>query len=218
MTFDNLFHSNSCIIQINLQNHLHPMNDIYFSLRNISIYACIISDSFFRSDKVGLTLPYYENIYFLLLPSVWWCFFYLSTGRTALQYKYWFAKDPLPLFLSLNSSLSIPHFRSLMQRNLTQFLHYNKDMSNPGWRQIVKGRGGCSPLVGEFSPPPSGKNCLSVGEFSTENCVVMHRKIPSVLLFSPTCRGTQSPRRANPGATPLSNRVVLHFRQLALRS
>ena len=31
----------------------------------------------------------------------------------------------------------------------------------------------------------SGKNFVSVEEFSTKNCVQMHKKIPSILIFSP---------------------------------
>ena len=37
--------------------------------------------------------------------------------------------------------------------------------------------GGCSPL--------SGKSFVSIGEFLTENCVIMHRKMSFILLFSP---------------------------------
>ena len=56
--------------------------------------------------------------------------------------------------------------------------------------------------------PSSGKNFVSIGEFLTENCVMMHRKIPFILLFSPPV-GEPSPRRANPGATPAHD--VLSF-------
>ena len=49
--------------------------------------------------------------------------------------------------------------------------------------------------------PPSGKNFVSVREFSTENCVQMHRMIPSMLLFSPLA-GEPSPLLDNPGASP----------------
>ena len=39
------------------------------------------------------------------------------------------------------------------------------------------GRGAVAPRRGMLVPP-SGKNFVSVGEFSTKNCVQMHRKIP----------------------------------------
>ena len=34
---------------------------------------------------------------------------------------------------------------------------------------------------------------MSVGEFWTENCVIMHRKIPPILLFSPPVGETSPP-------------------------
>ena len=43
----------------------------------------------------------------------------------------------------------------------------------------------------------SRKKFVSGEEFETENCVIMHRKIPSILFLAP-------PRRANPGTTPAS--------------
>ena len=55
------------------------------------------------------------------------------------------------------------------------------------------GRGTVAPSSGSVSPFPWGKNFVPVGEFLTENCVLMHRKIPSILLFSPPVLGTQHP-------------------------
>ena len=47
---------------------------------------------------------------------------------------------------------------------------------------------------GHSYSPSSEKNLRPIGEFLTENCVLMLGKIPSIRLYSP--------RRANPGATP----------------
>ena len=46
-----------------------------------------------------------------------------------------------------------------------------------------RNRGAVAPSSGNVSPP-SWKNYVSIGEFSTENCVRMHRKIPSIMLVS----------------------------------
>ena len=57
-----------------------------------------------------------------------------------------------------------------------------------GWRQMG------------VSAPSSGKNFTPVGEFLTQNCVLILTKIPSILLYSPLSENL-APRRANPGAT-----------------
>ena len=54
-----------------------------------------------------------------------------------------------------------------------------------GWGAVVPSSGSGS--------LPSGKNFVSVGEFLTVNCVIMHRKIPFILLLSHSCQGTQAP-------------------------
>ena len=55
------------------------------------------------------------------------------------------------------------------------------------------GRGAVAPLSGNVSPPASGTNFVSVREFSTENCVLMHRKIPFIFL---------APLSGNPAPPP----------------
>ena len=63
------------------------------------------------------------------------------------------------------------------------------------------GTGGAVASSGNVSPK-SWNNFVSVGEFSTENCVLTHRKLPYILLFSPLSENP-APRLANPGATPV---------------
>ena len=61
------------------------------------------------------------------------------------------------------------------------------------------GQGGVTPRRGISRR--SRKNFVSVEEFSTKNCVQIHKKIPSILIFSPPV-GEPTPCRANPGAIP----------------
>ena len=69
----------------------------------------------------------------------------------------------------------------------------NADLHKKEWLKIsilVKGvvpegaRGAVASTSGSVSPP-SEKNFVSGGEVLTENCVIIHRKISSILLFSP---------------------------------
>ena len=64
------------------------------------------------------------------------------------------------------------------------------------------GQGGCS--------PSSGKNFVSVGEFSTKNCVQLHRKILLILIFSPPI-GEPSPPVGQILAPPLLCTLFKHY-------
>ena len=104
------------------------------------------------------------------------------------------------------------------------FHHINKDSSTRAQTVILRGhflliqikitlgariscsnsRGGARGGLGAVAPS-SGKNFVSVGEFLTENCVIMHIKIPFILLFSPPVEEPSAPVRQIL-APPLSNR------------
>ena len=54
------------------------------------------------------------------------------------------------------------------------------------------GMGAVAPSSGSVSPP-SEKNIMPVGEFLTKNCVLMLRKIPAILFYSPLVGETKPP-------------------------
>ena len=66
-------------------------------------------------------------------------------------------------------------------KKMIKIMSEGRNGLNQGWRQrgdrrvVARSSGSVS--------PPSGKNFVFVGEFLTENCVPMHRKIPAILLL-----------------------------------
>ena len=68
-------------------------------------------------------------------------------------------------------------------RNYTSVIVHLRGCFMTGHRLIRSGARGST--GGVASLPRSGKNFMPVGAFTTENCILMYRKIPSILLCSP---------------------------------